>query len=195
MQSSKNVSVNLYQRIRRSLIDLENLLHRTHTDMNGVSKISHFSINFISSLSVLYWSKRNFSLFYFIYFFFCSHLEMLEICRRSIADRSASGARQGYGVLSPNDSAAPTWLSRNGRRPISKQVRDKVTEAFDIMGSTGQEQEKSKSSFARASAVGKESTGSEGTKMSEEILRQLANLTVLMSSYRPDLDSSSRSQR
>ena len=56
------------------------------------------------------------------------------------------------------------------------------------MGSTGQEAEKSKSRFARAAAGGKESTGSEGTKMSKEIVRQLADLTVLMSSYRRDLD-------
>ena len=60
--------------------------------------------------------------------------------------------------------------------------------AFDIMGSTGQEAEKSKTRFARAAAGGTESTGSEGTKMSEEILRQLADITVLISSYRRDLD-------
>ena len=40
-------------------------------------------------------------------------------------------------------------------------------EAFDIMGSTGQEAEKRKSRFARAAAGGKEVTGSDGTKMSE----------------------------
>ena len=61
-------------------------------------------------------------------------------------------------------------------------------EAFDIMGSSGQKAEKNKSKFARAAAGGKESTGSEGTKMSEEILRQLVDLTVLMSSFRRDLD-------
>ena len=61
-------------------------------------------------------------------------------------------------------------------------------EAFDIMGSTEQEAEKSKSRFACVVAGGKEYTGSEGTKMSEEILRQLAYLTVLMSSFRRDLD-------
>ena len=42
-------------------------------------------------------------------------------------------------------------------------------EAFDIMGSTGQEAAKNESRFARAAAGGKESTGSEGTTMSEEI--------------------------
>ena len=57
-------------------------------------------------------------------------------------------------------------------------------EAFDIMGSTGQEAEKNKSRFIRAAAGGKESTGSEVTKMSEAILRQLADLTVLMNSFR-----------
>ena len=61
-------------------------------------------------------------------------------------------------------------------------------EAFDIMGSTGQEAEKSKSRFARNAAGGKESTGSGGTKMSEEILRQLADLIVLMNSFRRHLD-------
>ena len=61
-------------------------------------------------------------------------------------------------------------------------------EAFDIMGSTGQEAKMSKSRFARSATGGKESTGSEGTKMSEEILRQLADLPVLMSSFRLDLD-------
>ena len=61
-------------------------------------------------------------------------------------------------------------------------------EVFDIMGSTGQEAEKSKSRFPRSAAGGKESTGSEEKKMSEEILRQLAHLTVLMSSFRRDLD-------
>ena len=44
-------------------------------------------------------------------------------------------------------------------------------EVFDIMSSIGQEAEKNKSRFARAAAGGKESTGSVGTKMSEEILR------------------------
>ena len=33
---------------------------------------------------------------------------MLEICRQSIADRSASGARQGYGVLSRTGRATLT---------------------------------------------------------------------------------------
>ena len=61
-------------------------------------------------------------------------------------------------------------------------------EAFDIMSFTGQEAEKSKSRFARAADGGNESTGSEGTKMSEKILRQLADVTVLMSSFRRDLD-------
>ena len=61
-------------------------------------------------------------------------------------------------------------------------------EAFNIMGSTGHEADKNKSRFACAAAGGKESTDPEGTKMSEEILRQLADLTVLMSSFRRDLD-------
>ena len=49
-------------------------------------------------------------------------------------------------------------------------------EAFDIMGSTGPEAEKSKSRFVHAAAGGKESAGSEGTQMSVEILKQLADL-------------------
>ena len=48
--------------------------------------------------------------------------------------------------------------------------------AFDIMGSTGPEAEKGKSRFVRAAAGGKESTGSEGTKMAVEILKKLADL-------------------
>ena len=39
-------------------------------------------------------------------------------------------------------------------------------EVLDIMGSTGQEAEKNKPRFARATAGGKESTGSEGAKAS-----------------------------
>ena len=46
-------------------------------------------------------------------------------------------------------------------------------EAFNIKGSTGQEADKGRSRFVRAAAGGKESTGSEVTKMSEEILKQL----------------------
>ena len=45
-----------------------------------------------------------------------------------------------------------------------------------------------KSRFARAAAGGKESTISEGAKVSEEIVKQLADLKVLMSSCRRDLD-------
>ena len=61
-------------------------------------------------------------------------------------------------------------------------------QAFDIMGSTGQEAEKNKSRFARAAVGGKESTVPEGTQMSEEILRQLADVIVLISSFRRDPD-------
>ena len=34
-------------------------------------------------------------------------------CRATAVDQLASGARQGYGVLSRNDRATPTGLSRN----------------------------------------------------------------------------------
>ena len=61
-------------------------------------------------------------------------------------------------------------------------------EAFDIMGATGPEAEKSKSRFVRATAGGKESTGSGEAKMSEEILKQLPDLKGLVCSYRRDLD-------
>ena len=52
---------------------------------------------------------------------------MLEICRRSIADRSASGARQGYGVLSrkrPRNAHVTV-----AQRPSTNQqaVHDKIT--------------------------------------------------------------------
>ena len=56
------------------------------------------------------------------------------------------------------------------------------------MGSTGPEAEKSKSRFVRAAVGGRESTGSGEGKMSEDILKQLAELKVLVSSYRRDLD-------
>ena len=49
-------------------------------------------------------------------------------------------------------------------------------ETFNIMGFTGPEAEKSKSKFVRAAAGGKGSTGSGDAKMSEEILKQLADL-------------------
>ena len=61
-------------------------------------------------------------------------------------------------------------------------------EAFDIMGSTEPEAEKGKSRFVRTAAGGKESIGSGETKMSEEILKQLADLKGLMCSYRRALD-------
>ena len=57
-------------------------------------------------------------------------------------------------------------------------------EEFDIMSSTGSEAEKGKSRFVRAAAGGKESTGSGETKLSEEILKQLADLKGLVCSYR-----------
>ena len=60
-------------------------------------------------------------------------------------------------------------------------------EAFHIMGSTGPDAEKSKSRFVRAAAGGKESTGSREAKMSEEIVKQLADLKGLVFSYRQDL--------
>ena len=49
-----------------------------------------------------------------------------------------------------------------------------------MMGSTGQETDKSKSGFVRAVAGGKESTGSGETRMSEEILKQLADFGQLI---------------
>ena len=52
-------------------------------------------------------------------------------------------------------------------------------EAFDIMSSTGQEAEKNKSRSARAAVGGKESIGSEATKVSEDILKQLADLKII----------------
>ena len=61
-------------------------------------------------------------------------------------------------------------------------------EAFDIMGSTGTETEKSKSRFVRAATSGKESTGSGETKLSEEVLKQLADLKGLVYSYKQDLE-------
>ena len=61
-------------------------------------------------------------------------------------------------------------------------------ETFDIMGSTGTEAEKGKSRFVCAAAGGKESPGSGETKISEEILKQLAYLKGLVCSYRRDLD-------
>ena len=61
-------------------------------------------------------------------------------------------------------------------------------EAFDILGSTGPEAEKGKSRFVRAVVGGKESTVSEGTQMSVEILKQLTDLKGIMNSYRRELD-------
>ena len=40
---------------------------------------------------------------------------MLEICRRSIADQSASGTRQGYGVLSRNAHVTAAQRPRDCR--------------------------------------------------------------------------------
>ena len=54
------------------------------------------------------------------------------------------------------------------------------------MGSTGPEAEKGKSRFVRGTAGGKESTGSEGTQMLDEILSKLTDLRL--TSYRRDLD-------
>ena len=65
-------------------------------------------------------------------------------------------------------------------------------DAFDNMRLAEQEGEINKSRFARAAVGGKEFTGSEGAKVSEEIVKQFADLKVLMSSYRQDLDSSSK---
>ena len=56
------------------------------------------------------------------------------------------------------------------------------------MSFTGPEAEKGKSIFVRAAAGGKESTGSGETKMSEEILKQLADLKSLVCIYRRDHD-------
>ena len=64
----------------------------------------------------------------------------------------------------------------------------KQLEAFDIMGSTGPEKERRKSRFVRAAAGGKESTGSGETKMSQEVLKQLADLKGLVCSYRRDFE-------
>ena len=58
-------------------------------------------------------------------FYVCLYVCMLEICGRSIADQSASGARQGYGVLSRNAHVTVA------QRPSTNQqaVRDKVMES------------------------------------------------------------------
>ena len=61
-------------------------------------------------------------------------------------------------------------------------------EAFNIMGSTGPETEKSKSRFVRVAAGGKESTSSGEMKLSEEVLKQLADLMGRVCSYRRDLE-------
>ena len=63
-----------------------------------------------------------------------------------------------------------------------------LLEAFDMMGSTGPEAEKSKSRYVRAAAGGKEYTVSGEAKMSDEILKQQADLNGLFCSYRRDLD-------
>ena len=60
--------------------------------------------------------------------------------------------------------------------------------AFDIMVSIGPEAEKNKSRFVRAAADGKESIGSGEAQMSEEILKQMADLKGLVCLYRRDLD-------
>ena len=56
------------------------------------------------------------------------------------------------------------------------------------MGSTGPQTEKNKSRFVRTTAGGNESTGSGKTKLSEEVLKQLADLKGLVCSYRRDLE-------
>ena len=61
-------------------------------------------------------------------------------------------------------------------------------EASDIMGFAGQEGKNNKSRFTHAAAGGKESTGSKGAKILEVIVKQSADLKVLMSSYRRDID-------
>ena len=55
-------------------------------------------------------------------------------------------------------------------------------EAFDIMGSTGPKAEKSKSRFVRTAAGCKDSTSSVEAKMSDEILKQMADLKGLVCS-------------
>ena len=65
-------------------------------------------------------------------------------------------------------------------------------EAFDIMGSTAPETEKSKSRFVRAAAVGKESTGLGATKLSEGVLKQLVDLKGLVCFCRRDLEKQQR---
>ena len=82
-------------------------------------------------------------------------------------------------------SAHPRKRGENFRR--RSQYGNRL-EAFDIMGSTGTKAKKFKSRFARAAAGGKEPTGSERTLMLQEILKQLADLKNLMTSYRRDLD-------
>ena len=49
-------------------------------------------------------------------------------------------------------------------------------EAFDVMGSFGPEGEKNKVKYARDAAGSKECTGSEGAKVPEEIIKQIADL-------------------
>ena len=61
-------------------------------------------------------------------------------------------------------------------------------EAFDMMGYIIPEIEISKSRFARVAAGGKELNCAGEGKMSEEILKQLAELKGLVCSYRRDLN-------
>ena len=56
-------------------------------------------------------------------------------------------------------------------------------EAFDMMGYVVPEIEKNKSRFARAAIGGKELNGAGEEKMSEEIIKQLAELKGLVGSY------------
>ena len=61
-------------------------------------------------------------------------------------------------------------------------------ESFDIMGSMSPEAEKSKSKFVRAADGSKEYTGSGDSKMSKELLKQLADLKGLVCCYRRGLE-------
>ena len=61
-------------------------------------------------------------------------------------------------------------------------------EAFEMMASTRSETVKRKSRFVRAAADGKESIGSGETKLSENVLKQPADLKGLMCSCRRDLE-------
>ena len=62
-------------------------------------------------------------------------------------------------------------LEKESKNPDDALNTASRLEAFDMMGSTGPEVERSKSRYVRATAGGKEYTGSGEAKMSDEILK------------------------